>query len=49
MGLVVTSWAFFLGPLARAMGQPRVSRWINIVGAIVAVPTYVILPALVAL
>ena len=49
LGLVITSWAFFLGPLARAMDQPRVSRWINIAGAIVAVPTYVILPALVAL
>ena len=45
VGLVVTSWAFFLGPLARALEQPRVSRWINIMGAIVALPTYVILPA----
>ena len=47
LGLVLTSWAFFLGPLARALERPRVSRWINITGAIVAVPTYVILPALV--
>ena len=46
-GLVASSWAFFLGPLARAMDRPRVSRWINIAGAIVALPTYVILPAVV--
>ncbi len=49
LGLVLTSWAFFLGPLARALDRPRVSRWINITGAIVALPTYVVLPALVAL
>jgi hypothetical protein len=36
-------------PLARALERPRMSRWINITGAIVALPTYVILPALVAL
>jgi len=49
VGLVATSWAFFLGPLARALERPRVSRWINAAGAIVAVPTYLFLPALVAL
>jgi hypothetical protein len=49
VGLVWSSWAFFLGPLARAMERPRVSRWINIAGAIVALPTYIILPALVVL
>jgi len=48
-GLVLTSWAFFLGPLARALEWPRISRWINTAGAIVGLPTYVILPALVAL
>jgi hypothetical protein len=46
LGLVFASWAFFLGPLARAMDLPRVSRWVNLVGAIVALPTYVLLPAL---
>lgn len=30
VGLVWSSWAFFLGPLARAMERPPVSRWINI-------------------
>jgi hypothetical protein len=49
VGLVLTSWAFFLGPLARALEWPHISRWINTAGAIVALPTYVILPALVAL
>ena len=48
IGLVWTSWAFFLGPLARAMDLPRVSRWVNLAGAIIAVPTYVLLPALLA-
>jgi hypothetical protein len=47
LGLVWSSWAFFLGPLARAMVRPRLSRWINTAGAIVAVPTYLTLPALV--
>jgi hypothetical protein len=46
LGLVFASWAFFLGPLSRAMDLPRVSRWVNIAGAIVAVPTYVLLPIL---
>ena len=48
LGLVFASWAFFLGPLARAMELPRVSRWLNVAGAIVALPTYVLLPALLA-
>lgn len=47
VGLAWSSWAFFLGPLARAMDRPRMSRWINIAGAIAALPTYVLLPALV--
>jgi hypothetical protein len=46
-GVVLASWAFFLGPLARALELPRVSRYINTLGAIVAVPTYLLLPALV--
>jgi hypothetical protein len=46
VGLVFASWAFFLGPLARAVDLPRVSRLVNIAGAVVALPTYVLLPAL---
>lgn len=47
VGVIGASWAFFVGPLARAIGLPRIARWVNIVGAIVALPTYVLLPALV--
>jgi hypothetical protein len=46
LGLVFASWAFFLGPLARAMDYPRLSRWVNTAGAVIALPTYVLLPAL---
>jgi hypothetical protein len=42
--LVVVTWAFFLGPLARALGRPRLARFINVVGATLAVPGYVALP-----
>jgi peptidoglycan/LPS O-acetylase OafA/YrhL len=44
-GLILASWAFFLGPLARAMRFQSASRWINAAGAIVALPTYILLPA----
>jgi hypothetical protein len=43
-GLIIATWAFFLGPLARALGQPRTARMINTVGAIVAVPAYLSVP-----
>ena len=45
-GLIIASWAFFLGPLSRAINQPLVARWINVFGAIVAMPTYLLLPTL---
>lgn len=45
-GLILSAWAFFLGPLSRAINQPLVARWINTVGAIVALPTYLSLPTL---
>jgi hypothetical protein len=45
-GLIIASWAFFLGPLSRAIDQPLVARWINTLGAIVALPTYLLLPLL---
>ena len=47
-GLIAASWAFFLGPLSRAIDQPSVARWINYLGAIVAFPTYLLLPTLLA-
>jgi len=45
LGLIIATWAFFLGPLARAVGRPRTARIINRVGGAVAVPAYVLLPA----
>lgn len=42
--LVTVTWAFFLGPLARALGRPRLARGFNIVGATLAVPGYLALP-----
>jgi hypothetical protein len=46
VGLISASWAFFLGPLASAMQLPRVAHWVNYAGAIVALPTYALLPAI---
>ncbi len=39
--LIAVSWAFFLGPLARVLGWPRLSRAMNLAGAVLAVPGYV--------
>jgi hypothetical protein len=44
LGLSASTWAFFLGPLATATGFPRVARFVNMVGGVVAVPAYVGLP-----
>jgi hypothetical protein len=43
-GLVIATWAFFLGPLAGALGHGRAAQMINRAGAVVAVPAYVLLP-----
>ncbi len=43
-GLVVATWAFFLGPLARALGSDRTAGIINALGALVAAPAYLGLP-----
>jgi hypothetical protein len=45
-GLIVSTWAFFLGPFARATGSPRTARSIEIAGAITAVPAYLALPVM---
>jgi hypothetical protein len=42
--IVIVTWAFFLGPLARALGRPRLARAFNTVGAVLAVPGYLALP-----
>lgn len=44
--LTAATWAFFLGPLARAVGHPSVARGINWTGACFAVPGYALLPLL---
>jgi hypothetical protein len=41
---VVATYAFFLGPLARALNRPRIAGAIVAVGAVVALPAYVGLP-----
>jgi hypothetical protein len=43
-GLILATWAFFLGPLARAVGRPQTATVVNSVGAVVALPTYLALP-----
>jgi len=45
-GLIVAAWAFFVGPLARATGWPRFASVVNRVGALVALPSYLALPAI---
>ena len=44
IGLVAATYAFFLGPLARALSRPRLGGVFLSLGAVVAVPTYVALP-----
>ncbi len=48
-GIIVATWAFFVGPLMRALGQRRVARIMNFVGAAIAVPAYLSLPAAIVL
>jgi hypothetical protein len=43
-GLISATWAFFLGPLARALGRPRTATIINRIGAVVALPAYLAFP-----
>jgi hypothetical protein len=45
-GLIFTAWAFFIGPIARAMGRHRLASVVNRAGAVVAVPSYLALPAI---
>jgi len=45
-GLILAAWGFFFGPLATAMGHPRVARIVNWAGALVAFPSYLALPTL---
>jgi hypothetical protein len=47
--LIAVTYAFFIGPLARALGHRQIAAWINRAGAAVAVPAYTALPAILLL
>jgi len=44
LGIVAATFAFFLGPLARALNSPRIAGAFLSVGTVIAVPSYVALP-----
>ena len=44
LGLIVATFAFFLGPLARALDWRRTTSELLLAGALVALPTYLALP-----
>jgi hypothetical protein len=46
IGIAVSTWAFFVGPLARALGKARLASAVNLAGALVALPAYLGLPLL---
>ena len=43
-GLIASTWAFFLGPLVRALGRARAATAINLCGGAIALPAYLALP-----
>jgi hypothetical protein len=49
VALIASTWAFFLGPLANALGRPRLGGVINRAGGLLALPAYLGLPVLVLL
>jgi hypothetical protein len=44
--LIFATWTFFIGPLARAVGHPRVALIVERAGAVIALPAYLALPAI---
>ena len=48
-GLIFSTWAFFIGSVARAIGHARVATSITLAGAVAAVPAYLTLPVLILL
>lgn len=46
LGVTAGTWAFFIGPLLRAVGAERAADRINLLGALVAAPSYLALPLL---
>lgn len=47
LGVCVATWAFFVGPLLRALGREPWGRKVNLFGALIATPSYLALPWLV--
>jgi hypothetical protein len=45
-GLAASTWAFFVGPLCTACGQPGSARIINRLGGLLGLPSYLALPAI---
>lgn len=46
LGITIGTWAFFVGPLLRAVGAERAANRVNLVGACIAGPSYLALPLL---
>jgi hypothetical protein len=44
VALVAATYAFFLGPLARAFNRARTANALLTLGAVIALPAYVALP-----
>lgn len=44
VGIAFSTWAFFIGPLMRALGDRRWYRRVHLAGALFAVPGYLALP-----
>lgn len=45
-GLIIATLSFFFGPMARALRRPRIASALLLLGAVVALPTYLALPLL---
>lgn len=39
-GVAISTWAFFVGPLSKALGYETASKMVNRIGAAIAVPSY---------
>jgi hypothetical protein len=46
VGIVVSTWLLFVGPLLGALGRPRAAAMINRFGAVIALPSYLALPTI---
>lgn len=46
LGVTLGTWAFFIGPLLRAVGAEQAANRVNLLGACIAGPSYLALPLL---